>query len=322
MQIQQIEAVIAIVRSGYNMSAAASTLGRSQSALSRQIKELEKELHVRIFARTRNTIVSLTRHGEEVLRIGERILSDANNLRLIGSWESADEPADLKIATTHVHARYSLPQVVKSFTKRYPTVNLTLQQGDPAQCCEAVLKGNADIAITTVYEGLVDKIVAIPAFRFNRKLFVPKSHPLAGETTLTLKKIAKYSLVAYSSSYTGRAAVDRAFAAAGLKPHIVCVATDADVCKTYVEIGIGISVLPGMAFDPLRDTNLIALDTGTLFQQGVIAVVLRKHGFLGRHMYSFLSMFAPHLDLKSARDLIDGETAAGKRSRSIPLLKH
>lgn len=303
------------------MSAAASALGRSQSALSRQIKELEKELHVRIFTRTRNTIVSLTRHGEEVLRIGERILSDATNLRLIGSWESADELADLKIATTHVHARYSLPQVVKSFTKRYPAVDLTLQQGDPAQCCEAVLKGDADIAITTVYEGLMDKIVAIPAFRFNRKLFVPKNHPLAAEATLTLKKIARYPLIAYSSSYTGRAAVDRAFMEARLKPHIVCVATDADVCKAYVETAIGISVLPGMAFEPARDVNLVALDVGSLFQPGVIAVVLRKNGFLGRHMYSFLSLFAPHLDLKHVRDVMEGVKPAAKPGRAIPLMK-
>jgi LysR family cys regulon transcriptional activator len=322
MHIQQIEAVIAIVKSGYNMSAAASSLGRSQSALSRQIKELEKELHVRIFVRTKNTIVSLTQHGREVMRIGERVLNDASNLRLVGSWESPEEPVDLKIATTHVHARYSLLQVVKSFTERFPQINLTLQQGDPAQCCEAVRDGKADIAITTVDEGLMDKIVAIPAFRFSRKLIVPRNHPLAGDAALSMRKIADFPLIAYSSSYTGRAAVDRAFAQSGLKPKIVCVATDADVCKAYVEIGIGISVLPSMAYEPVRDANLVARDVPSLFAHGVIAVVLRKHGFLGRHMYSFLSMFAPHLDLKTVRDFIDGEKAGRKWSKSIPLLKN
>lgn len=321
MHIQQIEAVIAIVNNGYSMSAAASFLGRSQSALSRQIKELERELHVRIFVRSRNTIASLTEHGKDVLRIGERILNDANSLRLIGSWDSPAHPVTLKIATTHVHARYSLPEVVKSFTQRYPQAKLTLQQGDPAQCCDAVREGEVDIAITTVDEGLVDKIVVIPAYRFSRKLLVQANHPLAGERNLTLAKIARYPLIAYSTSYTGRAAVDRAFAQAGLQPHIVCVATDADVCKTYVEAGIGISVLPGMAFDPVRDANLVMLETGALFEPGRIAIVLRRHGYLGKHMYSFLSLFAPHLGLKSLREFIDGGKSDRKWSRSVPLIK-
>lgn len=306
MNPHQLEAVIAIVRNGFSISAAAEALGRSQPTLSRQIQDLERELGVHVFERTRNKVAALTPKGQEILRIGHRIVREMQNLIQLGKLDSTEISSELRIATTHLHARYALPHVVKSLAARFPTVTLTLQQGDPTQCCELVASGEADIGISTVGRKISSEVVAIPAFLLPRCVIAPRGHPITLEKTLTLKKITAYPIVAYSAPFTGRWIVEEAFARAKLRPRIVCSAIDADVSKTYVELGLGIAVLARLAFDPVRDKGLVALDASHLFAPSVLHLVFRKHSFLNRYAQSFVSMFAPHIGEHFIRNSING----------------
>ena len=296
MNLQQIEAVCGIARNRYNLSATAEVLGRSQSALSRQIKELELELGVRLFVRTRNKVIALTPEGERILRIAQRVLRDLNTLEQIGADGSTAEGGEIRIATTHVHARYLLPATIKVFTERFPGIVLTLQQCDPAQCRELIAAGEADVGIMTMSQRPADAVVTIPAYRLPRCVIAPLGHALLREPELTLEKLAEYPLIAYPSTFSGRSIVEESFAKAGLKPRIVCSATDADVCKAYVQVGMGVAVLARIAFDPDIDSGLAAMDAGHLFRAGVLNVVFRKHGYLTRPLESFLSLFAPHVE--------------------------
>jgi len=307
MNLQQIEALCGVVRNRFSISAAAESLHRSQPGLSRQIKEIEQELGVRVFARTRNKVVALTPHGEEVLRIGQRILRDMKNLHQVGVGDRRDDAGELRIATTHVHARYSLPRVIRAFSTRFPNVLLTLRQGDPAQCAELIAQGEADIGITTaVAARTAEDIVAVPIYRLSRCVITPAGHPLTREKSLTLKKLAEYPLVAYSPSFSGRSIVDEAFARAGLRPHVVCSAIDADVSKTYVELGMGIAILARIAYDGARDRNLVAMNADHLFRPGVLNLVLRKHSHLNSRALAFVQLYAPHLAESTVRRAIDG----------------
>jgi len=320
LSIAQIEAVCAIVRSNFNFSAAAVALDRSQPTLSRQVQELERALGVRIFTRSRNKVVALTPKGEEILRIGQRMLRDARNLAEVGRADAAEDSGELRVATSHLHARYALPRVMKTFAARFPGVALTLRQGDPVRCCEFVAAGDADIGVTTVGEKFAGEIVTIPAYRLARCVIAQRGHPLAREKNLTLKKLAAFPLVAYSAPYSGRAIVDEAFARAGLKPRVVCSAIDADVSKTYVEIGMGIAILANIVFDPARDRGLVAMDAGHLFRPSIINLVMRRHAYLSRQALAFVSLFAPHLAAGLVRKAIDGgDIDRAKLAREAPL---
>jgi LysR family transcriptional regulator, cys regulon transcriptional activator len=307
MNLQQLEALCSVVRNRFSISGAAESLRRSQPGLSRQIKELEEELGVRIFSRTRNKVISLTPQGEEVLRIGQRIVRDIRNLQQVASENATDDAGELRIATTHVHARYTLPKVMKAFSVRNPKSLLTLRQGDPAQCWELVARGEADIGISTA-AGLrqAEDAVAIPIYKLSRCVIVPRDHPLMREKMVTIKRLAEYPLIAYSPSFSGRSIVDEAFARAGLRPKVVCTAIDADVSKTYVELGMGIAILARIAFDPARDGKLIALEADHLFRPGILYLILRKHSYLSRRAYSFVSMYAPHITADLIRRAMDG----------------
>lgn len=306
MNLQQLQAICAIVRHRHNISAAAEALERSQSGLSRQVKELEIELGAQIFVRTRNKVIGLTPQGERILHIAQRVLQDLRALEQIGGEQSAEEGGELRIATTHVHARYLLPGAVKAFTRRFPRVAVTLQQTEPVQCRSLIATGEADMGIITMVQKPADPVVAIPAYQLPRCVVVPEGHPLVREQRPTLRKLAEYPLIAYPATFSGRTIVERAFTRAGLKPHIVCSATDADVCKAYVEVGMGIAVLATIAFDPAIDRGLVAIDAGHLFRPGILSIVLRKHGYLTRPLESFLAQFAPHISRELIVKAMDG----------------
>lgn len=306
MNLQQIEAVCEVAANNFNISAAAKSLRRSQPTLSRQVRELEDALGVRIFTRTRNKVIALTPKGKEVVRIGQRITRDSLSLSRIGDSDVDQGPNELKIATTHLLARYLLPQVIKKFSARYPAATLTLQQGDPAQCCELIATGKADIAVTTAESAPESEVVSIPAFRLARCVIAPRGHPILKAKKLTLRVLAKYPIVAYSTQFSGRWIVDDTFARAGLHPHIACSAIDADVGKTYVELGMGIAVLARIAIDPGRDSGLGIANAGHLFPPTTVNMVLRKHDFLRRNAREFLAMLAPHIGADLIRNSMEG----------------
>lgn len=322
MNLQQIEAVCAIAANRLNMSAAATALRQSQPTLSRHLQNLERELGIDIFVRTRNRIVALTPRGEEVLRIGQRILRDTRDLALLRDADAPGSAGELRIATTHLHARYSLPAVMHAFTRRHPKVALTLRQGDPGQCCDLVAAGEADVGITTVPARHTKAVVVLPAYRLARCVLVPRGHPLTRRRKLTLALLAEYPMVAYSAPYSGRWIVEEAFERAGLKPRIVCSAIDADVSKTYVELGMGIAVLARIAYDERRDRALTALDAQHLFAPSVLHLVVRRHSHLPRHAQEFLAAFAPHIEGALLRQAAEGgEVDLAQLTRGAPVAR-
>jgi DNA-binding transcriptional LysR family regulator len=306
MTVQQLEAICAIARNRYNISAAAEVLQRSQSGLSRSVKELEIELGTQIFLRTRNKVFGLTPQGERLLRIGQRILQDIKTMGQVANDSVADNVGDIRVATNHTHARYMLPGIVKEFTRVFPRITLALQQCDPAQCRDLIASGEADVGISTIAAKPADSIVTIPVYRLPRCIVVPQGHPLTREKNLTLKKLAKFRLISNHVTFAGRSIIEEAFLQEGLKPNIACSVTDTDVCKTYVEIGLGIAVLANLAFDQKVDRGLVSLDASHLFRSGILNLVMRRHGYLNQPLESFLSVFAPHIHRDLLLKALDG----------------
>jgi LysR family cys regulon transcriptional activator len=295
MNLQQLRFLNEIVQQGLNISGAASALYTSQPGISKQIKLLEEELGIDIFVRNGKRIVALTEPGKAVLAIAQRMLHDAGNLKQVADEFHAQNSGKLTIATTHTQARYALPPTVKQFIKRFPGVTLGLHQGNPTQIAEQVLSGEADIGIATESLALYDELVTLPCYEWNHCIIAPLKHPILAERKLTLAKIAQYPIITYDFAFTGRNKINAAFEAAGIRPDIALTAIDADVIKTYVELGLGIGILARMAFIPERDKQLRMLDAGHLFKPSTTRIAIRKNEYLRGYTYDFIELFAPHL---------------------------
>jgi LysR family cys regulon transcriptional activator len=219
-----------------------------------------------------------------------------NNLKRVGAEFKAEDSGTLAIATTHTQARYVLPAVLKRFVERYPKVKLLLHQGNPVQVAEQTARAEVDVGIAT--EALADypELVTLPCYTWNRCVLAPKGHPLANGRPLTLEALARYPIVTYDFSFTGRSQINAAFTAKGLAPNVVLTALDSDVIKTYVELGFGVGIVAQMAYDAARDQQFERIDASHLFAPSTTRLALRRGIYSRGFVYEFISLFAPQFD--------------------------
>jgi LysR family cys regulon transcriptional activator len=313
MNFQQLRSVREAVRRGFNLTEVAAALHTSQPGVSRQIRELEDELGVELFLRVGKRLTGMTTPGQQLLPIIERLLIDVDNLRQASKDFSSHDVGPLSLAATHSQARYALPAVVKDFRSLFPHVTLSLHQGSPRQVAQMLLSGEADIGIATEALDQYEQLVTLPCYRWTHSIVVPPDHPLLDGQALTLERLARYPMVTYDDGFTGRSHIDQAFDQAGIKPSIVLSAMDADVIKTYVELGLGVGVVASIAFDPDRDRNLRAIDAGHLFAVNMTRLAFRRGTFLRGYAYSFIETFAPPLTRRVVEDAMhaaSGDAAA------------
>jgi LysR family transcriptional regulator, cys regulon transcriptional activator len=307
MKLQQLRYLTEVARRGLNVSEAAEALHTSQPGVSKQIRALEDELGVEVFARHGKRLVSVTEPGKAVIAIAERILAEAQNLRRAGEEFANDKLGTLTVAATHTQARYALPKAVATFKRRYPNVQLHIHQGNPTQICEQVLAGEADMAIATEMIDMYPDLVSLPVYQWNRCVVVPPQHPLLKGGPLTLERLAQHPIVTYDFSFANRSLIQKAFESRGLKPNVVLSAQDSDVIKTYVELGLGVGILAKMAFDPKRDAPLRSIDAGHLFESSTTRLGIKRNAYLRNYVYEFIEMFAPHLPRSVVERSVLGE---------------
>jgi LysR family transcriptional regulator, cys regulon transcriptional activator len=306
MNLHQLRFVREAVRQNFNLTEAAKALYTSQPGVSKAIIELEEELGIDIFTRHGKRIRGLTEPGRAVLKSVELIMQEIDGLKRIGKEFAAQDTGSFVIATTHTQARYSLPKVVHAFTLKYPKVRLSLLQGNPKQVAEMVLKDQADLAIATESIANIDGLVTIPCYQWEHVVVVPSDHPLLKSKAISLEEIAAYPLITYDTAFAGRAKIDQAFAVRGLKPDVLLEAIDADVIKTYVELGLGVGIIAGMAFDPERDKMLRAISVGHLFGTNVSRVAMKQGAYLRGYVYTFIELMAPTLNRKLIDQVMSG----------------
>lgn len=318
MKLQQLRYIWEVAHHDLNVSATAQSLYTSQPGISKQIRLLEEELGVEIFARSGKHLTRVTPAGEAILQTAGEILRKVDSIKQVAQEFSNDSKGSLSIATTHTQARYALPDVIRNFIESYPDVALHMHQGTPMQISELAADGTVDFAIATEALELFSDLVMMPCYKWNRAVVVPKNHPLAQLSELTLEDVAKYPIVTYVFGFTGRSQLDEAFMSKGLAPKVVFTAADADVIKTYVRLGLGIGIIANLAYDSQNDSDLIALDASHLFSPSVTKIGFRRGTFLRGFMYDFIQQFAPHL----TKEVVEEAYARHTKSELEELFKH
>lgn len=317
MKLQQLRYIWEVARHELNVSVTAQSLYTSQPGISKQIRLLEDELGVEIFARSGKHLTRVTPAGESILKIAGEILRKVESIKQVAQEFSDEQRGSLSIATTHTQARYALPPIIDSFIKEYSEVALHMHQGTPIQISEMAADGTVDFAIATEALDLFGDLVMMPCYKWNRAVIVPKGHPLAELSELTLEEVAKYPIVTYVFGFTGRSKLDDAFLSSGLTPKVVFTAADADVIKTYVKLNLGVGIVAKMACQN-DDPDLVVLDASHLFEPSITKIGFRKGTFLRGYMYDFIERFAPHL----TKEIIDEAIVRHTRSEFDELFAH
>ncbi|MEY4363730.1 MAG: hypothetical protein RLZZ24_1082 [Pseudomonadota bacterium] len=306
MNLHQFRFVQEAVRRNLNLTEVAKSLHTSQPGVSKAIIELEEELGIEIFSRHGKRLKRVTEPGEHVLRSIDVILREVTNLKRIGEQFSQQDSGTLSIATTHTQARYVLPVPVAKLRQTYPKVNISLHQGAPDQVAQMVMTEVADIGMATESLSAYPELVTLPCYEWEHVLVIPKKHPLAAKTRLTLEDLAQEPIITYHPSFTGRTRIDKAFAAKQLTPRIALEAIDSDVIRTYVQLGLGIGIVAEMAVKEGLSDDLVVRPGAQLFGKNVARVAFKRNAYLRHFVYDFAALLSERLDKNLIMRALEG----------------
>ncbi len=307
MKLQQLRFFVAICQSGLNVTSAAKSLYTSQPGVSRQVRLLEDELGLSLFVRQGKALVSLTQAGKEVLKRARMILKEVENIKAFSHELNHVDQGQLNIATTHTQARYVLPAVIQKFHQQYPSVKVNLLQGTSQQNLSSLRNGEVDFVITSGSTAATSDLVKLDLFKWQRKIVVPKDHPLATKKQISLKELSEHPLIVYVFNDQESSSLVQAFKQAGLPYKIVFTARDSDVIKAYVRQGLGVGLIAGMALDEQTDHDLHGIETESILPLCSTWMAFNPSLFLRGFMHEFIQLFAPHVQREQVQSAIDNK---------------
>ena len=314
MKLQQLRYICEVARRGLNVTTAAERLFTAQSGISTQIRLLEEELNVQVFERHGKRLTGVTKAGEDIIEMAERILTETENIRQVAQQLNDDSKGTLSIATTHTQAYHALPSVIAEFSEQFPDVKLRIHQGDTRQISDMLLSRTADVAVTTATKDMPKELVMLPYKEWNLSVITPLDHPLANETSLTLEALAKYPLITYDHAVAGRSAVNQAFTDAGLLTNIALTALDSDIIKKYVKLGLGVGLIAETALDPSEDKDIVVVSTGDLFRPSTSCVCVHRGRHLRNFVYAFITLITPQLTEDAVEGILHWESSKNENT--------
>jgi LysR family cys regulon transcriptional activator len=299
MTLQQLIFLRAVVRHGMNISAAAASLHTSQPGMSRQIQLLERELGLPVLVRRRNRILGLTELGAAVAGAGDRLLNEAENIRQIAA-DAKSSGGRLIVATSHLHARYTLLEPFTRLRKAYPEVELLLLQSTPNRIVGLVQSGEADIGVSSGTAadaaGNNPDVAILASAVLRRSAIVAKDHELSNRKRVTLAEISRFPLIGYGPNTQTGLHLSQAFSALGLSPRYVVRASDSDIIQAFVRQGLGVGIVPTASIAGKADAKLVAIDVTKQMPEARTVICLRKGAYPRRHLIDFIRMIAPTWD--------------------------
>jgi len=309
MTLTQLRYLVAIADSGLNITVAAAKVHATQPGLSKQLKQLEDELGFHLFTRGARSLEAITPAGEAVIEHARRMLAEASNIRAIAANLRRDAQGDLQIATTHTQARYVLPTALAALNRQFPQVAVHLTPSGDAESLARLASGDAEIAIISSTGTPPVAGLALPMYRWDRVVLVPRQHALATlGRALALADLAAFPLVSYESSREPDSSLRRAFATARLEPSIAMTARDAELIKTYVRSGFGVGILAEMAITP-EDSDLIAIPADDLLPRCTTWLLLRRDRVLRDYTQALVTELVAGLHPRDLRRALeDGES--------------
>ncbi len=241
MEIKQLRCLEAVVRHRH-FTRAADELHIAQSALSRQIGLLERELGVELLRRTTRS-VSPTEAGELVAARARAVLAESETLRAEVDALRGLMRGHVAIGAMLFGGELDIPAVLARFTAAFPQIEVGLREGTAQRMIEMLGAGDLDVAFALELEP-PEGMQRLELSREELAVATSPDHRLAGVRALPVRALAGHPLIMFQRGSTTRRLVDAALAAAGVEPRIALEANDFALVRALVAQGVGLAVLP------------------------------------------------------------------------------
>ena len=280
MEFQQLRGFYFSARLG-SLTKAAQKMSVTQSAVSQQIKSLEQELSVKLFNRF-GPNKELTPDGHLFLKLVSPLIQDIDNLRPTFEDMKGVKKGQLTIAATTFIIMNYLPKTIKKFTKEHPHIHLNVLERRWTEIVHLAQSGEIDFGIAPVTD-IPSNLNCIKLEPIERALITSVDHPLAKKSHVTLLDIAQYPIITYERGLVARDEVEKVFDQVKLDIEFIMETTNAETIKRYVEMGVGIAIIPSIAVTKTSGKRLAVKPVSQYFGRIQYGVLLRK----GKHTTSW-----------------------------------
>ncbi|WP_394238098.1 LysR family transcriptional regulator [Niallia oryzisoli] len=275
MELRQIQYFIEVAKREH-VTDAAVHLHVAQSAISRQIFNLESELGVDLFIREGRN-VKLTPIGRMFLEQMEEAVTILDNARRQVSEYLDPEHGTIRIGFPSSLATHTMPTAISAFRERYPHVKFQLKQGAYYPLIELVARGEIDMALLGPVPMNEKKVKGSIFFTEELVAILPKDHPLAGEASLTLNQLRDDSFILFPEGFILREVIVDACAKLGFQPNVSFEGEDIDAIKGLVSAGLGVTIIPEVTIldNPPRSTVKIPVIEPNVTR--TVGVIIPRH---------------------------------------------
>lgn len=258
MELRHMRTFAAVARA-LNFTAAAVELNVAQPAVSQTIRDLEEEMGVQLFHRTKRS-VRITAAGRTFRADVERILSDAEAAVQATQRAARGEVGALSVGFMGPALWPILPEMVKDYQGLYPGVELSLQELMPDRQITAFREGRLDVGLSRSFGEQAQELWLEEELIYTDRIVaaVPEGHALAKRRRLNLKQLAREDLVLYHREGTPGMfdQIIEALRGAGVAPRVRYQPDQMMTVLTWVAAGAGIGLVPGcvarLAFEGVK----------------------------------------------------------------------
>lgn len=302
MTLNQLRYLVAIVDAGMVISHAARHVHTTQSALSKQLKQIEAAMGQPLFQRRGYGLSGLTPCGSQVIAHARAVLAEMVGIQRLVARSGAESGRILRIATTSTQARYVLPAALDRLEREQRPLRVSLRIGTDAQVLGWAESASIDLALASTPGPRPRHVAAVPLYRWQRLALVPPQHPLGNlGRALTLADLAAYPLVSDASARDLASDFARALAPHDERVPLVSCSGDDDSIKAQVRAGLGVGIVAETAYQRSDDGDLVAVPAGGIFRSCTAWAAFPAQISPAGAALELVSALAPHMEIRALR---------------------
>ena len=311
MQIQSFK-IFSDLAETSSFSRAAEANGITQSAVSQQVRAIERRFHVKLIERGRKNF-SLTPEGRVFLEASREILGTLEDLTGRISNLQNIVAGELRIATIFSIGLHELPPYLKDYRRTYPEVDVRVEYRRSSEVYASVLEGRADVGLVA-YPSPRRGIKASTFWSDRLVAICSPQHPLAGRKRIPFLALEGEKFIAFEPDLPTRREIDRKLRAAGVRVKLALEFDNIETVKRAVEVENGLSIVPETSVRAeVESGTLVTLDFEAPDMLRPLGALVRRSARISPALREFLSL----LERQGLADLFPPGSAAQKKPRSL-----
>lgn len=287
---RQLQYFVAVAEQG-TVSGAAHVLSISQSSVTEAVKELERDLGVRLFERHSRGL-GITQQGQQFLRHATKILAGVAEARLAFDGGTDETLGTLQLGVTSLVAGYVLSDLLARYRRAFPGVEVGTVEDDGNYLEHLLIGGELDVAVILLNnlrdrQALQYETLEISAF----SLWLPAGHELAARESIAMEDIVGQPLIMLTTDEIEEA-TRKLLGAFGARPRVAFRTRSVEAVRSLVATGAGVAIMPDMIYRPwsLEGDRIEARDVSASLPAVQVGLVWRRGLALSVPLRNFIAL--------------------------------